>query len=173
VTTARCQYWIGDYWLRPTMPAARAKVLQHASGATISTTAAMVRSTVAATAGRVWAGEMRLPSTTDLVPIYALEAASYPADEAASEEGMKFRLATAPTFFRAFYCTKAPHAPVGASLSHWSWLWLSCSLASGLRQRINPRSCGSHRSRQRLLAPPAPGDLLGFINGTLAPGEVW
>ena len=96
------------------MPAASVKVLKHGSGVAISTTAKRVQSTVAAAPGCAWAGELRLPTQTELVPIYALEAASYPADEAASEEGMQFRLAHAPTFFRAFYCTDAPHAPASA-----------------------------------------------------------
>ena len=80
----------------------------------ISTTAKRVVSTVAAAPGCAWSGELRLPTQAGLAPIYALEVASYPADEAASEEGMKFRLANAATFFRAFYCTEAPHAPASA-----------------------------------------------------------
>lgn len=89
-------------------------MLKHGSGVVISTTAKRVQSTATAALGCAWSGELRLPTRTELVPIYALEAASYPADEAASEEGMKFRLAHAPIFFRAFYCTEAPHAPASA-----------------------------------------------------------
>ena len=97
------------------MPASSSvKALLHGSGVSISTTAKRVQSTVAATPGCAWSAELRLPTQAGLVSIYALEAASYPADEAASEEGMKFRLANAATFFRAFYCTEAPHAPASA-----------------------------------------------------------
>ena len=96
------------------MPAGSVKVLLHASGVSVSTTAKRIQSTVAPVPGCAWSAELRRPTQAELVPIYALEAASYPADEAASEEGMKFRLANAATFFRAFYCIEAPHAPASA-----------------------------------------------------------
>lgn len=154
------------------MPAASVKVLKHGSGVAISTTAKRVQSTVAAAPGCAWAGELRLPTQTELVPIYALEAASYPADEAASEEGMQFRLAHAPTFFRAFYCTDAPHAPASA-VQPAPPVWPPAALNVLATCRPCRLTRVFVRNRHLGLAlKTAPGQLLGFINGTLAPGEV-
>eukprot|EP00930_Biecheleria_cincta_P051681 TRINITY_DN36886_c0_g1_i1.p1 TRINITY_DN36886_c0_g1~~TRINITY_DN36886_c0_g1_i1.p1 ORF type:complete len:197 (+),score=36.15 TRINITY_DN36886_c0_g1_i1:29-592(+) len=54
---------------------------------------------------QAWVFAMRLPSVEDLVDITTMELASYPADEAASPQGLTFRQAEAGLFFRAFYCT--------------------------------------------------------------------
>ena len=52
---------------------------------------------------------LRQPQQAELAGIYALEAKSYPADEAATEEKLEFRLEKAPEYFRALYATQASH----------------------------------------------------------------
>ena len=46
---------------------------------------------------------MRAVTLADLPALYELEAASYPADEAATEGKMALRIREAPEFFRAAY----------------------------------------------------------------------
>ena len=128
------------------------QLFRHPNSTLISTSSRAVTSEAA----RVppWRGALRQPTPPELVQIYALEAASYPADEAATEEKLEFRLEHAsaapspalvppscppdplsdvgiggrPAFFRAMWCTQASHG---------------CEV----------------------------GDLLGFICATLAPTE--
>ena len=66
------------------------QLFRHPNSTLISTSSRAVTSE----APRVppWRGSLRQPTPPELVQIYALEAESYPADEAATEEKLEFRL---------------------------------------------------------------------------------
>lgn len=139
----------------------------HNSGVVISTTARTVATTGAVFQVAPWQGAMRLPTPDDLVDIYALEEEAYPADEAASEEGLKFRLGNASTFFRGFYCTEALAAPAGA---------IPTVFQQSASQSLNPSASVTHPhcscwTPLFLFRYAAPGELLGFVCATLASGE--
>jgi hypothetical protein len=74
----------------------------HENGTLITTTAHIV-STSTVRSANLWEGNLRQPAQEELAIVFGMEIASYPADEAASEEALRFRLANAPGFFRGFY----------------------------------------------------------------------
>ena len=128
------------------------QLFRHPNSTLISTSSRAVTSE----APRVppWRGSLRQPTPPELVQIYALEAASYPADEAATEEKLEFRLEHAsaaplrPPFFPS--CPPGPLSDVeiGGRPAFFRAMW--CTQAS--------HGCEV-------------GDLLGFICATLAPTE--
>ena len=128
------------------------QLFRHPNSTLISTSSRAVTSE----APRVppWRGALRQPTPPELVQIYALEAASYPADEAATEEKLEFRLEHAsaaplrPPFFPS--CPPGPLSDVGIGCRPAFFRAMWCTQAS--------HGCEV-------------GDLLGFICATLAPTE--
>lgn len=84
--------------------------IAHPNGTVLSTTSTHVAhsgETLAQPSHPSWNGVLRQPTPAELADVYALEAASYPADEAATEEKLRFRLAEAPLYFRAMYAASS------------------------------------------------------------------
>ena len=92
----------------PAVPARQmtTRAFTFANGTLVTTNAHL---TISSSTSQPWKGSeavLRQPQPgAELQSIYSMECLSYPADEAASEEKLQFRLEHAPEYFRAMYST--------------------------------------------------------------------